>query len=315
VLESSRRLIKRALLPLGLRLGNYRQHPPRPPEWEREKGSDPLNAKGSDPFTHSGGLPSITIVTPSLNQGRFLEATIRSVLDQRSASLEYIVQDGGSRDGSVEIIRRHADRLARWESSPDRGQAAAINRGFAGTRGSIMAWLNSDDLLLPGALHHIGRFFSEHPETDVVYGHRVVIDEDGCEIGRWILPAHRRGSMIWRNYIPQETMFWRRELWERTGGKVDESFDFAIDCELVARFERAGATLARLPRFLGAFRVHGDQKSVARLAKVGRPEFARIRRMYAPGTLASLTALARSTGVQARSMICTWGYLSGMNRF
>ena len=113
-----------------------------------------------------------------------------SMFDQSYPNLEYYVQDGGSSDGTIEIIKRYADRLTGWDSRPDNGQSQAINLGFAKTSGEIMAWLNSDDILLPGALSCVAEYFRLHPEVDVIYGYRVLIDEDDQEIGRWILPAH-----------------------------------------------------------------------------------------------------------------------------
>ncbi len=222
--------------------------------------------------------PMISIVTPSLNQAEYLEQTIRSVTDQQYPSLEYVVQDGGSTDSSLEIIQRHAPLLAYWKSAPDRGQAHAINLGMAHTRGEIMAFLNSDDLLLPGSLAYVGRYFQQHPETDVVYGHRLLVDEQGHEIGRWILPPHDDHVLPWADYIPQETMFWRRSAWDRAGGGLDESFHFALDWDLILRFRAAGLRFVRLPRFLGAFRVTEQQKTSQLVETVGFREMARLRR-------------------------------------
>jgi len=216
-------------------------------------------------------------VTPNLNQGAWLEATIRSVTQHNYPGLEYIIQDGGSTDDSLAIIRRYQGLLAGFDSSPDRGQAHALNKGFRMSKGSIMAYLNSDDILLPGALNYVADFFSKHPQVDVVYGHRVQIDENGMEIGRWILPPHDDTAMRWCDFLPQETLFWRRQIWEQVGGKLDERFHFALDWDLVLRFIDAGARLVRLPRFLGAFRIHGSQKTSSVLGDVGAREIASIR--------------------------------------
>ncbi|MDW8242785.1 MAG: glycosyltransferase family 2 protein [Thermogemmata sp.] len=221
--------------------------------------------------------PSFSIVTPSYNQGRFLEATIRSVLDQNYPALEYVIQDGGSTDQTAEILARYRHRLHAVESGKDRGQAHAINKGFQKTtNGQIMAWLNSDDLFLPGTLHYVAAFFACHPDVDVVYGHRIIIDTQGREVGRWVLPPHSDTMLQWADYVPQETLFWRRRLWERVGG-LDESFQFALDWDLLLRFREAGARFVRLPRFLGAFRVHAEQKTTAELASKGTPEMDRLR--------------------------------------
>lgn len=220
--------------------------------------------------------PLISIVTPSFNQAPFLEATLRSVLDQGYPRLEYIVQDGGSTDGSVDILRRCGDRLTAWESCRDRGQAHAVNLGMQRATGSIMAYLNSDDLLLPGSLAYVTRFFAEHPDVDVVYGHRVLIDDHGREIGRWVLPPHDDEVIKYTDFIPQETMFWRRRAWDAVGGQFDESFRFALDWDIILRFRQAGLRFARLPRFLGAFRISMAQKTNSWWLPIGRREAERL---------------------------------------
>ena len=139
-----------------------------------------------------------------------LERTIYSVVSQRYPALEYIVQDGGSSDETADVLRQFAPFLTRWASDVDSGQADAINRGFESTTGSIMAWLNSDDLFLPGSMPYVARYFVEHPEVDVVYGHRLLIDESDAGIGAWILPPHNDLALAFEDYIPQETLFWRR---------------------------------------------------------------------------------------------------------
>jgi glycosyltransferase involved in cell wall biosynthesis len=218
----------------------------------------------------------MSIVTPSLNQGWSLERTIRSVLDQEYPRLEYIVQDGGSTDDSVEILQRYSSRLHHWESARDPGQGAAINAGFKRATGEIMAYLNADDVLLPGSLTRVARHFARHPETDVVYGHRVLLDRDDNEIGRWLLPRHDDEVIRWVDFVPQETLFWRRRVWDAVGG-VDDSLTFAIDWDLILRFQEAGARFVRLPRFLGALRVHDEQK-LDTLRGAGAQEAEEIRR-------------------------------------
>jgi glycosyltransferase involved in cell wall biosynthesis len=249
------------------RLGALRHHPPRP---LRLPARYRLNGRLED-------TPTISIVTPSLNRSRFLEDAIQSVLDQGYPALEYVLQDGGSEDGTREILVRHSNRLHHWESVPDSGQAQALNRGFAHTSGEIMAYLNSDDLLLPGALAYVGRYLGRNPSVDVVYGHRVLIDDAGQEIGRHVIPRHDDEVLSWADFIPQETVFWRRTAWEAAGATFDESFRYAIDWELLVRLREAGARMVRLPRFLGAFRVHGDQKTIAEGPTAGVEEMNRIR--------------------------------------
>ena len=228
--------------------------------------------------------PSITLVTPSFQQGRYLERTLFSVLRQNYPNLEYVVQDGDSNDGSKAVLARYATALARWISEPDAGQADALNRGFAGTHGEIMGYLNSDDLLLPGALPYIASFFARHPKVDVVYGHRLIIDKYDRQLGIWVMPRHEDGALNVTDYIPQETLFWRRSAWEAAGGAIDTSFRYAIDWDLLLRMRGAGARMARLPRFLGAFRVHEEQKTSGE-RMVGSLECDRLRRRVHGRTL------------------------------
>ena len=250
------------------RLGVLHQYPPRslrnPPGYSFPAGA--------------GKAPKISIVTPSFNHGMYLERTIRSVIDQNYPNLEYIVQDGGSHDGSAEILKKYADSLRHWESAKDNGQSQAINLGFRHATGEIMAYLNSDDFLLAGTLPYIADYFRRHPEIDVVYGHRIVVDAEDREVGRWVLPPHNDEVLSSVDYVPQETLFWRRRIWDKVGGQVDESFQFAMDWDLLIRFRDAGARFVRLPRFLAAFRVHPSQKTSAQIEDLGAQEIYRLRR-------------------------------------
>jgi GT2 family glycosyltransferase len=246
------------------------QHAPRPVVRERfPAGRLPVEQ-----------LPRITIVTPSLQQGPFLEQTLRSVFDQRDVAIDYIVQDGGSTDNSVRLLRRYAARLAHWESVEDGGQADAIVRGFSHTGGrpdDLMMYLNSDDILMAGAGRFVAEYFAQHPETDVVYGHRVLIDQDGHEIGRWLTPRPACSDLRLHDFVPQETLFWRRRIWDRVGG-IDPSFKFALDWDLLLRMSAAGARIVRLPWFLGGFRLHSRQKTSTQLQDTGIPEMDALRR-------------------------------------
>lgn len=222
--------------------------------------------------------PSIAIVTPNLNQGKFIGRTLRSVLDQNYPALEYVVQDGCSRDNSLEVIRQYESHLASWESVRDKGQSQAINFGLARTNGEIMAYLNSDDTLVPGSLAYVAKFFQDHPKVDVVYGNRLLIDEQDRVINHWVLPAHDRETLRWADYIPQETMFWRRRAWDAVGGCIDESFQFAMDWDLILRFQAAGLVFQHLPRFLGAFRISDSQKTSQLINTFGLREMNRLRK-------------------------------------
>jgi glycosyltransferase involved in cell wall biosynthesis len=258
---------RRTVGQLAPRLGVLHQHPPAELKLPADYAATPVPRPA----------PRISIVTPSFRQARFIERTLASVVDQGYPNLEYHVQDGASKDGTVEILERYTAKLTSWVSERDGGQTEAINRAFAKTSGDIMAWINSDDILFPGALAYVADYFSRHPEIDVVYGHRVLIDADGREIGRWILPPHDDAVLSWADFVPQETLFWRRSIWEKAGGRVDESFRFAMDWDLLLRFRKAGARFARLPRFLGGFRVHADQKTTADITDIGFREMNRLR--------------------------------------
>jgi hypothetical protein len=259
--------------------------------------------------------PTISIVTPSYNYGDFLERTIRSVLDQGYPALEYIVRDGGSKDGTREILERYAPRLTNWACEPDEGQANAINLGMAHASGEIMAYLNSDDLLLPGSLSYVASYFAKHPEVDVVYGHRVLIDDNDMEIGRWVLPRHDDALLDWVDFVPQETLFWRRGIWEAAGGQMDEEFRFALDWDLLLRFRDAGANIVRIPRFLGAFRVHPAQKTNVQVEQLGNPEMNRLR-ARALGREPTMPEVLRAMrGYLARHIIVHNLYRAGILRY
>lgn len=252
-----------------LTLGNLRQFPPRPLHPERF----PRRSR-----SRQHGL-KFTIVTPSFNQGRFLARTMTSVIGQRYTNLDYIVQDGASTDESVAIIKRHESQLKYWSSEKDSGQSDALVRGFAhmdcGPH-DIMAYLNSDDMLMPGALDYVAAEFACHPELDVIYGHRVMIDETDREIGRWVTPRHDPQVLAHSDLVPQETLFWRRRIYDRAGG-IDPSFHFAMDWDLLVRFSAAGARMRRVPYFLGLFRVHDAQKTSVAIDDIGKAEMDRIR--------------------------------------
>ena len=210
-------------------------------------------------------------------QAQYIERTLLSVIDQNYPNIEYFVQDGGSKDGTIEILMRHEKKLSGWVSEPDMGQSNAINSGFNRTSGEIMGWLNSDDLLLPGALNHVVNYFNVHPDVDVVYGNRLLIDGRDMEVGRWILPGHDDKILSWVDFIPQETLFWRRSIWDKSGGRIDESFHFAMDWDLLLRFRKAGAKFGHIPQFIGAFRVHAQQKTSHKIHELGQQEMNRIR--------------------------------------
>lgn len=268
---------------LGIDLGRLRIHAPRP-----------LRPPPDDRIAPLACNLRFALVTPVLNGARFIGSTIGSVLGQRHTCLDYLVKDGGSADDTLARAQKACGDAARVLSSPDRGLASALNQAFALVDGDIMGWLNADDLLLPGALHHVANFFASRPEIDVIYGHRILIDAAGNEIGRWWLPPHDDRVLSYADYVPQETLFWRRSIWERSGARIDESFRFAVDWDLLVRFRDAGARFERLPRYLGAFRVHAAQKTATELAGIGLAEKQRIW-MRTLGHVPSRWELARGT--------------------
>ncbi len=205
-------------------------------------------------------VPLVTMVTPSLNQGAFLEQAMLSVLQQDYPAIEYIVMDGGSSDGSVEIIRRHQDRLAYWVSEPDAGQSVAINRGFARAKGTVFAWLNSDDLLMPSAVSIAMHFLEAEPDVGLVYGDRVEINGEGKTIGYLRCPPHDPEMFRKDVTLPQETVFFRRGVYEAVGG-LDEDLHFAMDLDLWCKIARV-ARMRHIPAFLARFRRHHRSKSV-----------------------------------------------------
>lgn len=199
--------------------------------------------------------PTISIVTPSLNQGAYLEEAILSVIGQNYPNLEYILMDGGSDDGSVDIIKKYAGRISHWESRPDHGQADAINRGFSMAGGDILAWLNSDDFYLPGTLLHVAGLF-ETGTPQVVFGDCVVIREDrhnrayAMQLGdRVQRPDFLNGSLA------QSSAFWTRQAWLKTG-PLDAGMRYAFDLEWFNRARRAGVPFIHTAKHLSVFRSH-----------------------------------------------------------
>jgi glycosyltransferase involved in cell wall biosynthesis len=221
-------------------------------------------------------LPLVSVVTPSFNQAAFLEATIESVVAQDYPNLEYIIIDGGSTDGSLEIIGRYESNLAYSCSEPDAGQTEAINKGFARARGEILAWLNSDDVYRPHAISAAIKALEMHPEAGMVYGQADYIDENGATVGRFPsaitdLRRLRQGYV----HIPQQAAFFRASLW-RLVGPLDLSFYFAMDYDLWVRIASISPILYVREVWAG-FRLHSDAKTLAAAARCW-PEMWRVHR-------------------------------------
>jgi glycosyltransferase involved in cell wall biosynthesis len=206
-------------------------------------------------------LPRISIVTPSFNQASFLEETIRSVVDQNYPNLEYVIMDGGSTDGSVEIIRKYESHLSCWESESDEGHGHAINKGFARTTGEIMAWINSDDKYTPWSFEVVAEVFSQFPEVNWIVGFNSIWNSRGA-----MTHAYRNPKSIYdfltgnSRWIQQESVFWRRSLWEKAGGYVSQDYQFMIDGELWTRFFLYDE-LFSLECILGGYRTHSHNRA------------------------------------------------------
>ena len=252
------------------RLGRLSHHAPKelkiPRRYRRE-------IKLSNP-------PVISIVTPSFNQGSFLDRTLRSVLDQEYPRLEYIVQDGGSTDETERGSRALRDRAAPLRDArrrrATRTRSTSASQHASGERDGVPELRRSPPPRL-AALRRAGTSSATRrstPSTDI----GVLVDENDMEIGRWVMPRHDDEVLSWADFVPQETLFWRRGVWERAGGCMDQEYPFALDWDLLVRLRDAGAKTVRLPRFLGAFRIHEAQKTSAIMDTQGQKEAAALRR-------------------------------------
>ena len=206
-------------------------------------------------------LPLVSIVSPSLNQAQFLEQAIHSVLGQDYQRLEYIIVDGGSTDGSAEIIRRYADRLAWWVSELDTGQAEAINKGLRRARGEIVAWLNSDDVYLPGAVAEAVRAFQAYPEAGLVFGNVLAIDEAGRTLNLLRYGDWNLADLMAFRIIGQPAVFLRRSALEQAGS-LDTSYHYLLDHQLWLRMAQVSG-MRYLPKTLAAARYHLAAKNIA----------------------------------------------------
>lgn len=228
-------------------------------------------------------LPKISIITPSYNQGRYIEHTIRSVLDQGYPNLEYLVIDGGSTDETLDILKKYDGALT-WISEQDRGQAHAINKGLKRTTGDIVAFLNSDDLYEPDALLQVGEYFVAHPKASFLTGRCRTIDEHGREIRKWItrykylwMRLHSYQILLVLNYISQPATFWRKAVTDVIGF-LDEGLHYTMDYEYWLRIGKT-TPIHCLLTFLASFRLHSNSKS-ASTAHLQFDEELQVARLY-----------------------------------
>jgi glycosyltransferase involved in cell wall biosynthesis len=211
--------------------------------------------------------PRISIVTPSYNQAAYLEDTIQSVLNQDYPNLEYILIDGGSTDGSLEIIERYTDKLAYWVSEPDEGQASAINKGLARSTGEIVAWLNSDDIYLPGAFKQALEAFHSNPELGFIYGDLQSIDSSGQVFHTIKYARYSLDDLLAFRIIGQPTVFMRREVLEQTD-LLDASYHYLLDHHLWLRLARV-SQMKYIPATRAAARHHPAAKNIAEAGSFG----------------------------------------------
>lgn len=208
----------------------------------------------------------ISVVTPSFNQAQFIRRTIDSILGQTGDfELDYRVIDGGSTDGTIEILESYGDRL-RWKSERDNGQVDAINKGLRETTGDVVGWINSDDILLPGALARVAAALEAHPEREWVHGYCKIIDRDDREVRRWVSAYkafrarhHTLENFLTENYVSQMTAFWRRSVHDEIG-YVDPTIRFAFDYDLFVRLASRGEPVY-LPEPIACFRWYTSSKS------------------------------------------------------
>ncbi len=212
----------------------------------------------------------VSIITPSYNQAAYLEQTMRSVLTQDHPRIEYIVIDGASTDGSVEIIKRYSDQLAYWASEKDRGQADAINKGFARASGDIVAWLNSDDYYLPGAVAAAVKAFDENPDAVLVYGDMLAVDENGRTFNTLTYKQLTLEDLLCFQIIGQPAVFMRRSVLQGLG--LDLDFHFLLDHLFWIQIARRGRII-HVPQTWSAARYHAEAKNRAKAAEFGREAF------------------------------------------
>jgi glycosyltransferase involved in cell wall biosynthesis len=222
--------------------------------------------------------PQISIVTPSFNHARFLERTILSVLNQNYPNLEYIIMDGGSTDGSVEIIRKYEKYIEKWISQKDHSQTEAINKGFLKTKGEFVGWQNSDDIYLPGVLKEVSLRIKKSPEAEIIFGNLFLIDENDRITGELRFPPFSVMTHFYEGMaIANQSSFWKRKLL-RDIGMLDSKYQFCMDYEFFLRAGIRGVKFANIHAPIGAFRIHKGSKT-SNVQSV-REELAKIEAIY-----------------------------------
>ena len=250
--------------------------------------------------------PKISVVVSSFNQARFIEATLQSVLDQNYSNLDLIVIDGGSTDESVEIIKKVEKNISYWISEPDGGQTKGLIKGFNRSVGDIQCWLNSDDLFEKGTLADVGRYFSDHPDIDAVFGNTLWINEMGRPLREHReIPFNRFIWMYTYNYILGMSMFWRKSIYDKVGG-LNPEFDLAMDADLWIRFADVGS-IAHVRKVWSRMRFYAAQKN-RRLRDKSNQEELRIRARYWGTTKSPFYTLKRAIAKSSRVL---WKLITG----
>ncbi|HAV76200.1 MAG TPA: glycosyltransferase [Anaerolineae bacterium] len=213
----------------------------------------------------------VSIITPSFNQAAFLEQTIRSVLEQDHPRIEYIVVDGGSSDGSIDLIKKYSDKLTWWVSEKDSGQAEAINKGLTRATGEIIAWINSDDYYLPNTISRVVKVFEENPDVSMVYGDMLAVDESGQTINELKYKQLPLEDLLCFQIIGQPAVFFRYEAYQKAGA-LEPTFHFLLDHHFWIRIAQHGKIL-HVPQIWAAARYHAEAKNRAKAAEFGREAF------------------------------------------
>lgn len=251
------------------------------------------NLESASPIQHipTFEMTLVSIVTPSYNQAKYLEQTMLSVLDQDYPRIEYIVIDGASTDGSVDIIKKYADKLAYWTSEKDSGQADAINKGFTRATGEIIAWLNSDDYYLPGTVSAAVKTFDENPDAVLVYGNMLAVDENGKTFNTLKYKQLTLEDLLCFQIIGQPAVFMRRSALQKTSG-LNPTFHFLLDHLLWIQVAQHGKLL-HVNQTWSAARYHAEAKNRAKAAEFGREAFRILETVAQDANLAPVLAKVR----------------------
>jgi glycosyltransferase involved in cell wall biosynthesis len=228
-------------------------------------------AKWPERMENGSWWPKISVITPSYNQGQYLEETIRSVLGQGYPNLEYWIVDGGSTDNSVPIIKKYETWLTGWVSEKDTGQASAINKGFELATGEWIGWLNSDDVYQPNCLMTMASITSQYPEVDVCFGDKFSLNQDGSRYYYRAKDPTLENMIPWQAFFSESTI-WKKKIWD-SGTRLDESFSHYMDYDYFLRLVLDGRNFHYLPEFCAYWRLHDNSKSMKHKGRADAERF------------------------------------------